>query len=202
MNAAATQDLRWTLIPLLADVMSHGTAPSARDSQLLSLLGEWDGSRLDANGDGKIDEPGAAIMDAWWPKLAVAVLQPVLGPLTDELAQLAPISNDANSGGSSYGAGWYSYVSKDLRSLLGQPVNGGYATKFCGAGSLTACAASLWQSLDAAGNVLAAAQGADPSAWRADATAERIRFSGFLGDTMRWTNRPTFQQVITFGSHR
>ena len=202
MNAAATKDLRWTLVPVLADVMSHGTAPSARDSQLLSLLGKWDGSRLDANGDGKIDEAGAAIMDAGWPKLAVAVLQPVLGPLTDELAQLAPISNDANSGGSSYGDGWYSYVSKDLRSLLGQPVDGGYATKFCGAGSLSACAASLWQSLDAAGNALAAAQGADPSAWRSDATTERIRFSGFLGDTMRWTNRPTFQQVITFGSHR
>jgi acyl-homoserine lactone acylase PvdQ len=202
MNAAATKDLRWTLIPLLADVMSHGTAPSARDSQLLSLLGEWDGSRLDANGDGKIDEPGAAIMDAWWPKLAVAVLQPVLGPLTDELAQLAPISNDANSGGSSYGDGWYSYVSKDIRSLLGQPVNGGYAMKYCGAGNLDACAASLWQSLDAAGNALAATQGPDPTAWRADATKERIQFSGFLSDTMRWTNRPTFQQVISFGSHR
>jgi hypothetical protein len=81
-------------------------------------------------------------------------------------------------------------------------VNGGYSTPYCGAGSLSACAASLWQSLDAAGNDLAAAQGADPAAWRADATTERIRFSGFLADTMRWTNRPTFQQVIVFRSHR
>jgi acyl-homoserine lactone acylase PvdQ len=202
MNWAATKDLRWTLVSLLADAMSHGTPPNARDNQLLALLGEWDGSRLDGNGDGKVDEPGAAIMDAWWPKLAVAVLQPVLGPLTDELAQLAPVSNDANPGGSSYGAGWYSYIAKDLSSLLGKPVNGGYSTPYCGAGSLSACAASLWQSLDAAGNDLAAAQGADPAAWRADATTERIRFSGFLADTMRWTNRPTFQQVIVFRSHR
>ena len=41
----------------------------------------------------------------------------------------------------------------------------------------------------------------DPS--RADATAERIRFtSGVLPDTMRWTNRPTFQQLMSFRSHR
>ena len=128
MNLAATTDLRWTLVPLLADVMSHGTAPSARDNQMLSLLGEWDGSRLDANLDGKIDEPGAAIMDAWWPRLAVAVLQPVLGPLTDQLKTLAPIDNPANPNGSSYGAGWYSYVDKDLRTLLGQKVPGAYST--------------------------------------------------------------------------
>ena len=50
---------------------------------------------------------------------------------------------------------------------------------------------------------LEAKQGPDPSRWRADATAERIRFtSGVLPDTMRWTNRPTFQQVMSFSSHR
>jgi hypothetical protein len=77
-----------------------------------------------------------------------------------------------------------------------------YSTSYCGNGDVATCAASLWQSLDAAGNALAAAQGPDPTAWRADATAERIRFSGFLSDTMRWTNRPTFQQVIVFRSQR
>jgi acyl-homoserine lactone acylase PvdQ len=202
MNAAATKDLRYTLVGTLADVMSQGTPPSARDSQMLGLLGKWNGSRLDANGDGKIDDPGAAIMDAWWPKLAVAVLQPVLGSLTDDLRQLAPISDDANSRGSSYGSGWYAYVDKDLRSLLGQPVRSLYSTKFCGLGVAAACAAQVWQSLDAAGAELAAAQGSDPNVWRADATKERIRFAGFIPDTMRWTNRPTFQQVVVFRSHR
>jgi acyl-homoserine lactone acylase PvdQ len=202
MNAAATQDLRATLIPLLAQVMAHGTAPSPRDAQLLQLLQAWNGSRLDANLDGKIDAPGAAIMDAWWPKLAVAVLQPLLGPLTADLQQLAQISNDANSGGSSYGSGWYSYVDKTLRMALGKPVKSPYAVLTCSKGDLPSCAASLWDSLDQAGNDLTAAQGADPTAWRSDATKERIHFSGFLSDTMRWTNRPTFQQVIVFGSHR
>ncbi len=201
MNEAATTDLRWTLVPLLADVLSHGTAPSARDAQMLSQLGEWDGSRLDANGDGLIDAPGAAIMDAWWPRLAVADLAPVLGPLTDQLKTLAPIDNPANSGGSSYGAGWYSYVDKDLRTLLGMPVKAPFSTAYCGGGNLSVCAASLWAALDAAGNALAATQGSDPAQWHSSATAERIQFSGFLPATMRWTNRPTFQQVIQFGSH-
>jgi acyl-homoserine lactone acylase PvdQ len=198
MNAAATIDLRQRL-PAVLDMLSRTPAPSPRDNAIFGLLGKWNGSRLDANLDGKIDDPGAAIMDAWWPRLAVAVLQPVLGSLTSELQTLAPISNDANAGGSSYGSGWYGYVERDLQGLLGGT---GFSTHYCGNGGLNACSVSLWQSLDAAGNALAAAQGPDPAAWRADATGERIRFSGFIPNTMRWTNRPTFQQVVVFGSHR
>jgi acyl-homoserine lactone acylase PvdQ len=200
MNAAATRDLRDNLVPLFAKVMARTSAPSPRDAQMLQLLQSWNGSRLDANLDGKIDAPGAAIMDAWWPKAAVAVLAPVLGPLTDQLKSLAPISNDANPGGSSYGSGWYGYVEQDLSGQLAG--KGAFSTPFCGSGDLNACSASLWQSLDAAGNALAAAQGSDPSAWRSDATGERIQFSGFISNTMRWTNRPTFQQVVVFRSHR
>jgi len=202
MNAAATQDLRATLVPLLAEAMTHGTAPSPRDTQVLQLVQSWDGNRLDANLDGKVDGAGAAIMDAWWPKLAVAVLETQLGPLTDDLKQNATISDDANPGGSSYDAGWYSYVDKTVRMLLGKPVKSPYAALTCAKGDLPSCAAALWSSLDQAANALATAQGADPAAWRSDATRERIAFAGFLSDTMRWANRPTFQQVIVFGSHR
>jgi hypothetical protein len=132
------------------------------------------------------------------------VLQAQLGPLTDELKTLAPISNDANSSGSSYGAGWYSYVDEAVRAALGSSTSAPspQTPLTCGDGTPASCASVLWTSLDQAGNALAAAQGPDPSTWRADATAERIRFSGFLSDTMRWTNRPTFQQVISFRSHR
>ena len=57
--------------------------------------------------------------------------------------------------------------------------------------------------LETVANKLAAAQGEDPNAWRADATPERIRFLiGPLSDTMRWANRPTFQQVMEFSGHR
>jgi len=56
---------------------------------------------------------------------------------------------------------------------------------------------------DAAGAALETTQGADPTAWRADATHERIRFApGLLTDSMRWTNRSTFQQAVSFEAHR
>jgi acyl-homoserine lactone acylase PvdQ len=159
----------------------------------VKLVAAWRGhgaSRLDRDLDGKVDDPGAAILDAFWPRAARTVLNPVLGPLTEQLAQLNPVDDSANSQGSSYDNGWYGYVDKDLRTLLGAPVQSPFHERYCGGGDLAACSASLWAALDAAGNELEAAQGADPSAWRADAR------------TMRWTNRPTFQQVITFTGHR
>jgi len=92
-------------------------------------------------------------------------------------------------------------VEKDLRRLAGGPVAGAFHERYCGAGELAACRASLWAAIDAAGADLAATQGPDPAAWHADATKERISF-GFLPSTARWTNRPTFQQVISFDRHR
>jgi acyl-homoserine lactone acylase PvdQ len=205
MNLAATQDLRpVALLPDLDAVL--GTPPNARDGQLLELLNTWlqrGASRLDQNGDGTIDDSGAAIMDAWYPRVALAVLRPVLGSLADRLAQLHPVDDAAGPGGSSYIDGWYSTIDKDLRALLGRPVRGPFSRRYCGNGDLAACRASLWAALEAADADLKAKQGSDPTAWRGDATAERIRFvSGILPDTMRWTNRPTFQQVVSFKSHR
>jgi len=206
MNKAATQDLRVVEVwPVIRDVLLTG-APTGRSRALVDLLEAWrakGGGRLDANLDGKVDDPGAALMDEAWPRLADAVLSPVLGPLTARFAAEHEQSDDANPGGSSYISGWYGYVDKDLRRLLGRPVQGAFKNRFCGTGDLAACRTSLQAALDAAGAALTASQGADPSAWRADATKERIRFtSGVLPDTMRWTNRPTFQQLISFRSHR
>ena len=51
--------------------------------------------------------------------------------------------------------------------------------------------------------MLEAAQGSAPSEWRQDATKERITFApGILTRTMRGSNKPTFQQAITFATHR
>jgi acyl-homoserine lactone acylase PvdQ len=207
MNRAATQDLRVVRVwPVLREAILSGGALTGRTLQLVQLLDNWralGGSRLDRELDGKVDHPGAAIMDAAWPRLADAVLSPALGPLTDRLAALHGRSNDAGPGGSAYISGWYGYVDKDLRTLLGKQVRQPYSRRYCGGGSLSACTASLRAALDAAGDALAAAQGPDPTTWRADANRERIRFtSGVLPDTMRWTNRPTFQQVMSFRSHR
>jgi acyl-homoserine lactone acylase PvdQ len=194
MNAAATQDLRVTdVLPVLTGFL--GAAPNAFDQRLLDLLASWrarGASRIDRDLDGKIDDPGAAMIDAAWPRLADAVMGPKLGPLTDRLKSLIVADHPANPRGSSYYGAWYSYVVRDLS----QP-----KPEFCGNGDRSVCRASLWAALEAAGAELAATQGADPAAWRADARPERITF-GFLPKSMRWTNRPTFQQVITFSSHR
>jgi acyl-homoserine lactone acylase PvdQ len=194
MNAAGTEDLRGVrVVPTLARVLGAGS--DARQRQMMEILIAWGArgaSRLDRDLDGKIDEPGAAIMDAAWPGLADVLMRPTLGPLTDRLKTLIAVDDPANPHGSSYYGAWYSYFVRDLS----QPT-----PTFCGGGNLERCRASLRAALDAAGDRLAAAQGPDPSQWRSDATRERITF-GFLPMTARWTNRPTFQQVISFSNHR
>jgi len=209
MNRAATRDLRAVEVwPAIAAVLRGGPAPDARTQQAADLVSAWvgrGGSRLDRNLDGGIDDPGAAVLDHAWNGLADAVLSPVLGPLTADLAAIVGRDDAPSPTGSAYGSGWYGYVQKDLRRLLGEQVGSPYSRRYCGNGSLAGCRASLWVAVKRAADELAAAQGPAPAAWRADATSERIVFQpGLLGPsfTMRWTNRPTFQQVVEFRGHR
>ena len=205
MNAGATQDPRAVdLVPTLAAVLRGSEAPSPRAQAMLEQLEAWNasgGSRLDVELDGKIDHPGAAVLDAAWPLLADAAMAPVLGP---QLERLASVRSRYDLPPSGQFGGWQHYVDKDLRTLLGQPVQKPYATRFCGAGDLARCRADLWAALDAAGTQLEAAQGPDVAAWRSDATRERIPFvPGLLTTTIRYTNRPSgIQQVISFDGHR
>jgi acyl-homoserine lactone acylase PvdQ len=208
MNAAATQDVRtMTLVPLLAEFLRGAPAPSPRAMRMLELLEEWraqGGSRLDRDGDGRIDHPGAAVLDAAWPKLADAAMRPVLGQaLADQLNDTLHRRFDQPPGGMF--SGWHMYMSKDLRTLLGRPVRGPLRNRYCGGGDANVCRGDLWAAMDAAGAELELAQGADPNAWRADANGERITFlpAGLLPYTMRYTNRPSgIQQVIEFRGHR
>jgi acyl-homoserine lactone acylase PvdQ len=198
MNRAATEDLRATEVwPVIRRVLERAAPPDALTGRAAELVSAWSragGSKLDADLDGKIDDPGAAVMGAAWNRIANAVLSPAIGSLTDDLANLQSRSQGM------FGGGWYGYVDKDLRTLLGDRLRERFNLRYCGAGSLAACRASLWAALKAAADELAAAQGADPTKWRADATSERIRFApGLIPDTIRFTNRPTFQQVLRFG---
>ncbi len=52
--------------------------------------------------------------------------------------------------GSSFQYGWWSYVDKDLRAVLGKPVAGGLARTYCGDGSLAACRTALLSTLQQA----------------------------------------------------
>jgi acyl-homoserine lactone acylase PvdQ len=202
MNRAATEDLRATRVwPSIARVLG-GAAPDARTRRAAQLVSAWarrGASRLDTDLDGKIDDPGAAIIDVAWPRLADADLRRVLGPLLDPLAALISRDNPPSPIGSAFQTGWYGYLDKDLRTIAGKRVRGRFSRRYCGKGDVARCRADLWAALKVATDALAAAQGDDPDAWRADARPERITFiPGLLPDTMRWTNRPTFQQVIEF----
>jgi hypothetical protein len=206
MNRAATEDLRVVKVwPIIRRVLNGGRAPSELAARAAGLIDRWrrqGASRIDANLDGRIDAPGAAVMDTAWNGIALAVMTPVLGPLTENLQQLMQISNSPSRTGSSFGSGWYGYVSKDLRTELGMKVRGRYSRRYCGHGSLKACRRSLWAAILAAANQLAATEGPNPNDWFSSATAERIRFiPGLIPFTMRWTNRSTFQQVIEFTGH-
>lgn len=110
---------------------------------------------------------------------------PVYGSLLTDLNAIRPLDSDAGE----------SYVDKDLRTLLGDPVKGPFNLQYCGAGSLPDCRASLWAALDQAAVTLSATYGPDPNTWLG--AASRTGFTpGLIPQTMRTTNRPTFQQVI------
>src|SRR5581483_2587173 len=167
MNEAATQDVReMTFEPLLSKLLHSGPAPNALDAQMLSLLDAWythGGNRLDTtdpSGIGNITDPGAAVMDTAWPYLATAWAQSVLGPkLTTQLGTF--VSQFDLPPGGQY-TGWHIWMDKDLRSIMGQHVNGPFTVRYCGGGSLSKCRALLWGAIDKAGVQLSAAQGSDP----------------------------------------
>ena len=199
MNAAATEDVRIVeLWPVVKAVLDRGTAPSARAAQREARLQAWHdagGNRLDLDGDGNIDSPGAAILDTAWDGLAHAAMCGRLKAAGCEALQTRMNVFDTPPAGQYNG--WHQYMDKDLRRLLGQKVTGPFRLRYCGNGSLPKCSAALWKALDAAGATLAAAQGDDPLTWRK--AAERTTFRPLPLTEIRYTNRPSgIQQIIRF----
>jgi acyl-homoserine lactone acylase PvdQ len=206
MNAAATQDVRAIdTVPLLLKLLKGTTPSNNQAGAMLALLKQWrkhGGNRLDLNDDGLIDDPGAAIMDTAWPRIADALMRPQIGPQLDELNSIFTRFNGPPSG---QNTGWYMYFDRDIRRLLGMKQPDPFENRYCGHGNLAKCQNAIWNAIASAGRSLTKEQGTDdPSAWRASADAERIHFTpGILQTTMRYTNRPSgIQQVITFNRHR
>ncbi|PLW70559.1 hypothetical protein C0039_00035 [Pseudohalioglobus lutimaris] len=196
MNRSATEDVRSPAWPAVSEVLRGGDAPSPLAADVVDLLDEWvadDAPRLDGDDDGFNDSAGPTVMDALWGPLAAAVMQPVFGDLTSALDEVRSLSGDPGSGNQP-GA---NYVDKDLRTLLGQDVEGPFNLSYCGAGSLEACRDSLWQVVETVSLELAADLGDDVSTWFKEGS--RSSFApGLIPETFRSTNRPTFQQVLEF----
>jgi hypothetical protein len=203
MNAAATQDVRAiVMVPLLAKLLRGSTPPSPQAKQMLDLLKLWrqhGGNRLDLNGDGLIDYPGAAIMDAAYPNIVSNELAARLGQSL--LPELDTLMRRWEAPPSGQREGWYMYFDRDIRALLSKKrLPDQLRLSYCGKGHIRACRQEIWTAIQAAGNQLTSQQGtSDPAAWRASAIPDQFEYTPLPLVTSPYSNRPTgIQQIISF----
>ena len=211
MSAGATADSRaaYTL-PWLLKVI--GKDP--KNAAAVALLKSWLKSgamRVDRDRNGAYENQAAvALFDAWWEdgsqSVAFDALSGRLGSLVHQLPQILDDHPRLGQGSSFNGVAWYGYLSKDLRSVLGKKVAGPYSTAYCGKGSLKACRTTLRRSLaDAVARVLKKQGKSSVGQLTYDKHEDDIvsTTGGVVGvRPIDWQNRPTFQQVIEFLSHR
>jgi len=212
MQDAATADLRGEqLLPLLLEVV--GDDPAQQPA--LGLFRTWlanETHRVDRDRDGAYsDQAAIALFDEWWEgsdgsSVAREVLRGTLGELVDQLPRGIDDHPRLGLGSAWNGVAWYGYVSKDLRQVLGKPVQARWSRTYCGGGSLDTCRTDLRASLAAATErVLAAQDVADVADLTYDKSEDAIRATtgGLVGSRpIDWQNRPTFQQVVGFTTHR
>ena len=199
-NAGATEDVRITRFwPILGRMLGRTDAPTKRARQAADRLNAWyraGGSRVDRNGDGNIDDPGAVILDTAWKGITDAGLCDRLGAGLCRQLEGRISRFDAPPGGQY--AGWHQYMGKDLRTMLGQPVRGRYSQRYCGRGSVSRCSRELWGALDAAAKRIASTQGPDPAKWTEKVAT--IQFTPVPLFRFQYTNKPSgIHQVVTFG---
>lgn len=207
MADAATVDLKgqevypWVL-KVLGEKAPGGDPVLQEMRDRLARWVETGGHRRDlAGNDGKYDHAVAiAIGDAYFKRLAKAMFDPVLAG-----ADLPNVVEDYPSQGlgSAFNAGYYTYVHKDLRQVLGGKVKGPWHRSYCGEGDLNTCRDTLWKALEAtAGDLQQTYGSAYVNNWVYDATKDEIiqePLGAVEAPRMRWMNRPTFQQVVQVG---
>ncbi len=109
--------------------------------------------------------------------------------------------------GSSFQYGWWGYVEKDLRAVLGEPVAAGLGHTYCGNGDLAGCRTMLLDTLRAAAGQSANAvypgdkYCAAGDQWCADAILQSP-LGGITDPLIAWQNRPTYQQAVSFPAGR
>ena len=133
MEDAATVDLRGDkVLPWALEVIGDEEIEDGEVADAVDDLREWeaDGAHRrdlagDDEGNGEPDDEyehsdAIAVMDAWWPGLVEGQFEPTIGEEAfDAVEDLIALDDPPNTHqGSSYIAGWYSFVEKDLRSVL------------------------------------------------------------------------------------
>ncbi|MGW4492011.1 penicillin acylase family protein [Streptomyces sp. NPDC004376] len=222
MAGAALADLRAEdVLPKLLKVVNSSPVTDSTAASAVSKLQAWvtaGAQRKETSAGSKkyADADAIRILDAWWPLLVKAEFEPGLGTdLFSAFTTNLPVDEAPSAGhgptgshaGSSFQYGWWSYVDKDIRSVLGESVQGPLARTYCGDGSLSACRDALISTLkQAAGRTAAQVYPGDDQCsagdqWCADSIAQRT-LGGIKHGKISWQNRPTFQQVVEYTSHR
>ncbi len=230
---AATTDLRGKeVLPYLLRVINSSTVTDPNQSAAVAKLSTWlsNGAKRKETSAGSkayADADAIRILDAWWPKLVRAEFKAGLGdglyqalvdalqinesPSGQQQGDVSSVPASANESqahkGSAFQFGWWGYVSKDLRSVLGDGVSGPLPNKYCGNGTVAGCRSVLLSSLTDALNEPAAttypgdAVCSAGDQWCAD-TIQQSPLGGIKHGLIAWQNRPTFQQVVSFPAHR
>ncbi|WP_160050616.1 penicillin acylase family protein [Nocardiopsis sp. FR4] len=230
MMEAGVADLRaQEVLPLLLEVID--TAP-VEDPELapvveeLRLWHEAGSLRREPFRDAGYYSYANAVraLDAWWPLLVRAQFEPELGEdLYTRLTRAVQIDESpsgsigggapgsVNQGqphrGSAFQYGWWSYAHKDLRSVLGQPVEGELGRTHCGGGDLEACRTVLLDTLAQAARTPAGEvyPGDEHCPVGDQLCADTVIHQAVGGIGMwpiAWQNRPTYQLVYQFSGGR
>ncbi|MFF7141840.1 penicillin acylase family protein [Streptomyces nodosus] len=222
MADAALADLRAEdVLPKLLKVVTSSPVTDSTAAAAVSKLSAWvsAGARRTETSAGSkkyADADAIRILDAWWPLLVKAEFQPGLGgDLYTAFTANLPVDESPSAGhgptgshaGSSFQYGWWSYVDKDIRAVLGEPVQGPLARTYCGGGNLASCRDILIGTLKQAAGATASQvypgddQCSAGDQWCADSIVQRT-LGGIKHGKISWQNRPTYQQVVEYTSHR
>ncbi|OMI90481.1 penicillin acylase [Streptomyces sp. M1013] len=222
MAEAGLADLRAEdVLPDLLKVVESAPVTDPATRTAVDRLKAWrsaGGLRTETSAGSKKYAHADAIrtLDAWWPLLVKAEFEPGLGSdLYTAFTRNLPVDESPSAAhgptgahaGSAFQYGWWSYVDKDIRSVLGEPVKGPLARAYCGDGDLAACRDTLVTTLEeAAGRTAAQVYPGDDNCsagdqWCADSVIHRT-LGGIKHGGISWQNRPTYQQVVEFNSHR
>jgi acyl-homoserine lactone acylase PvdQ len=185
---------------------------------------------LSAASDAQYEQAAAvAISDQLMPAVIKAIFDPLFaaGGTNSNGYNVFPmgfINEPYNGGshlGSSYDGGWEGYTEMALDQMMGKkvtdPFDSTVTSKLCGTGGLRNCGPELDAALESAYQALVKANGgsANVALWTADTNTvaagltmpeyDAIGFQtiGIIGQpSIPWQNRSTFQQVVSFPSHR
>jgi acyl-homoserine lactone acylase PvdQ len=233
VETAAVTDMRAVkVLGELVRVLESQPVTDAAAADALAKLKAWltaGGRRVETTKGSKVYRNADAIriLDAWWPLLVQAEFKPGLGDdLFQQLVNALQINESPSGGqrgqtatlgggteaprthsGSAFQFGWWGYVDKDIRSVLGDPVSGGPGIIYCGGGTPAGCRQVLLDTLKtASAQTAAAVYPADGicaagDQWCADAIRQSP-LGGINHPLIAWQNRPTYQQVASFPASR